>query len=282
MRAALLGIVVSTAAWASGGEAVSLTSGWLSALDLKEVQAVTSADETIVIGSTVDPGQVLLLGLQPGVTTVSVWTGPARRRTDFEVTVSRFATLQPWNGMLQVNAEQPRTLSVPSLVRVAVGDASTCEAIASGPDELELIPRRAGTTSVLVWTGGPGGRHRRQLLVTVVSGGVVRSVDDADAVLTEPLDGRLVLITGERQAIDVPALTHFAVLDATVAQVHLGGRGELIVEGKAAGATRVLAWTGKSRPESHFVVVHPRTRGDPEEGPAPALPPRPLPLSRDL
>jgi Flp pilus assembly secretin CpaC len=264
---------------------VSLTSGWLSALDLKEVHAVTSTDETIVIGSTVDPGQVLLLGLQPGVATVSVWTGTgqARRRTDFEVTVSRFATLQPWNGMLQVDADQPRTLEVPSLTRVAVGDASTCEAIASGPDELELIPRRAGTTSVLVWTGGPGGAHRRQLLVTVVSGGVVRSVDDSDAVLTEPLDGRLVLISGERQAIDIPSLTHFAVLDATVAQVHLGGRGELIVEGKAAGATRVLAWmTGKSRPESHFVVVHARTRCDPEEAPEPPLPPHPLPVSRNL
>jgi Flp pilus assembly secretin CpaC len=218
---------------------------------------------------------VLLLGLLPGATTVSVWS--ASGRTDYPVTVTRFPTLQTWDDMVQLDADHPRTFRVPSLTRVAVGDASMCEAIVTGDGGLELRPRRAGRTAVLVWTGG----HRRQVLVTVVSGGVVRSTDDFDAVLTEPLDGRVVLIAGEQWSLAAPALTQFAVIDPTVARVRVrpGGRGELVIEGQRAGATRVLVWNGKSKPETHFVVVHARSPFDPPEsfewpppGPVPSAP----------
>jgi hypothetical protein len=252
-------MLMSTAAWAGEGEQVSLTTGWLTVLDLKDVQSVTSTDETVAVASRVGRGEVLLLGLVPGVATVSVWTSSGR--TDYPVKVTRFPTLQTWDAMLQLDADHPRSFRVPSLTRVAVGDASMCEALVTGDGELELRPRRAGRTAVLVWTGG----HRRQVLVTVVSGGVVRSSDDSDAVLTEPLDGRLVLIAGEQWSLAAPGLTQFAVLDPEVAQVRAGGRGDLVIEGKRAGATRLLVWNGKSRPETHFVVVHTRTPFDPPE-----------------
>jgi len=280
MRALLLGALLSTTAWAAEGAAVDLTSGWLSVLDLEDVQTATSADPTVAAVAAVDHGQVLLLGVGPGQTTISVWTRGAGRR-EYPVTVTRFTTLQPFDGMLRVSADQRRALRVPSLTRVVVGDAATCDAVLSGPDELELVPRRAGTTTLLVWTGGDGYAHRRLLLVTVESGGVVRSADETDAVLTEPLDGRVVLIAGERATLETPPPLQFAVRDPAVARVHLGRQGELVVEGRAAGATHVLVWTGKPRPESHYVVVHPRDRSDPEQDPG-EDPPSTVPLGQVL
>lgn len=95
MRAWLLGMLVSTAALAGEGAQVRLTTGWLTVLDLKDVRSVTSADETVAVASRVERGEVLLLALLPGATTVSVWS--AWGRTDYPVTVTRFPTLQTWD-----------------------------------------------------------------------------------------------------------------------------------------------------------------------------------------
>lgn len=270
-----LWLAMSTAAWANEGPSVRVTSGWLSVVDVKDVQSVTSADATRVSIVSVSEDQVLLLGAEPGETTISVWSGPARapQRTDYPVVVVSGDSLQPFDGVLKVSVDDRRTVHARSLKRIAIGDASICDAVLTGPDAFVLVPRRPGRTSMLVWTGGDGAAHRKQLLVTVESGGISRTVDELDTVLTEPVVGRLVLIAGEHAIVDVPAaLRQFTIVDSTVAAVRVGHPGEVIVEARAAGATSLLVWTGKSRPESLFVVVHPRAPWEPEDqsGDAPA------------
>ncbi len=260
----VVGSLLASAAGSSGG-ALTLTSGWPSVLDLEAVQSVTSDDVAVVTVAALDQRQVVLLGAVPGVATITVSTGApgAGHRTEYRVTVVREATLLHWDGLVKAHVGRRSRLRIPSVTRVVVGDASMCEAVLEGSDALVLVPRRPGMTSMLVWTGGTSSAHRRRLLVVVESGGVVHVVDDFDAVLIEPFDGRLVLVTGEHAILDVPGATRFAVTDEAVAQVRINLGGALVVEGRSAGATRVLVWTTKAVPEVRFVVVLQRARWEP-------------------
>ena len=167
-------------------------------------------------------------------------------------------------------------MQLPGIARVVVGDASICEANLSGRDALELVPRQPGMISMLVWINGLDAAHRRQLLIIVESGGVARTVDEFDSVLTEPIDGRLVLITGEHAIIPAAGVTQCAMKDSAVAQPRGGHLGELIIEARAEGATWLLLWNGTRRAKKHFVVVHSRSwvEAEPDDGvrnPVPVL-----------
>ncbi len=282
MRAWVLAGLVSTAAWASEGESIRLTAGWVRAFDVKDLQRVRSADPSVLSVTTVEPDQVLLSGVDDGETTLSVWAGTPVERTDHLVVVIRGHALFPFDGLLKVDVDDRRLLHGRALTRVAIGDATICEATLTGSDTLALVPRRPGTTSMIVWADGTTAAHRRQILLTVESGGITRTSEEADATLTEPRSGRLVLVAGEHAILDLPVTTRLAMVDSNVAVARAGEPGEVIVEGRACGATSLLLWNGTHRQVSLFVVVHPRSQRLPEPDDPEELPKRPVPVGNDL
>jgi hypothetical protein len=282
MKAWVLAGLVSTAAWASEGPSIRLTAGWVRALDVKGLQRVRSADPAVLSVTMIEPDQVLLSGVDDGETTLSVWAGSPVERTDHLVVVIRGHTLLPFDGLMKVEIDDRRMLSGRGLTRVAVGDATICEATLTGSETLALVPRRPGTTSLIVWADGTTAAHRRQILLTVESGGIKRTSAELDGTLTEPRSGRLVLVAGEHAVLDLPATTRLAIVDSNVAVARAGLPGEVVVEGRASGATFLQLWAGTHRQVSLFVVVHPRSQAEPEPDDPEESPTLPVPVGSDL
>lgn len=247
-------LLAARLAWA---DEVRLSTGWVRALDVPGVTSASSLEPRVLTVAGVEHDQVVVRGEAPGVTLllVTVATPQGPREEPWRVVVQRAHTVDTWDHLLTVTALEPQTLRTPRLARVVAGDESLCGARLEG-DALVLTPRRPGKTPLLLWLGGLEAKHRRQVLLTVETGNVSRTTDELDAVLTEPLDGRLVLIAGESALVSLPANSRVASADEAVARV-LGVRdGQLVVEGRRAGATWLRVWTDGQRPRAQFVVVH--------------------------
>jgi Flp pilus assembly secretin CpaC len=250
-----------------------LTSGWPAVLDVEGLRSVTVEDPTRASAVLLDDDQLLLVGGVPGQTSITVVSEIEGRLDTVHrgLTVVRGQTFFEQTDLLRAKVAEPRRVRVPGLARVVSGDATLCEVGQVAPDELELLPRRPGVALVLLWAGGSTHTHRRRLLVDITSG-VSRSVDDDDAVATEPVDGRLSLIAGESALLAVPQLTRVGVADPSVLRVRVAADGALLVEGLAGGATHLLLWMADARPQRRFVVVLPHTAAPPpvdEEAPLP-------------
>lgn len=243
---------------------LQLTSGWPTVLDLADVQEVTAVDSKVVLSTRIDERQVLLVGNAPGTTRVTVVVGSAgrTRRVDYQVTVSRWATITAPGQRVDVAVDQPRDLEVAQLRRVVSGDPTICEASLGAGDTLHLLSRRPGQAVLMVWAGGTDAAHRRPLVVTS-QGGVQRTADDVDAILTEPLDGRLALIAGERARVPVPGTRRFESKDPSVAVATLHPSGELLVEARNVGATWVQTWADDGKARRLWVVVNQHSAWDP-------------------
>ena len=221
--------------------------------------------------------QAILLGVMPGETIVSVWANG--QRTDYPILVLRnTSVVQRLDGLVKVGVGHPTELKVKDLKRLELGDASLAEADLAGADTIALKGKRPGTTTLIVWAGGTTAVHRKQLLVTIESGGIARSADEVDQALTEPF-GRLVLLSGEHAIVDVPAANaRFAVKDEGVAVLRMNAMGDLVIEGRGPGATRLLLWKGAKKAKSLFVVVQPRAPADPPVDDPVDVPDGPVPV----
>lgn len=243
---------------------LQLTSGWPTVLDLAEVQEVAVADSQIVLSTRIDEHQVLLVGNAPGTTRLTVTVGAAGhpRRVDYQVKVSRWATFTPSSQRVEVAVDERRTLDIAQLRRVVSGDPTICEASLGAGDTLQLLSRRPGQAVLMLWAGGTDAAHRRTLVVNS-QGGVQRTADDIDAILTEPLDGRLALIAGERARVPVPGTRRFESKDPSVAIATLHPSGELLVEARSVGATWVQTWAADGKAHRLWVVVNHHSAWDP-------------------
>lgn len=261
MRPLVLALLASFPASAAEGVGWRMSSGWQYPIDVPGLERLLSADPTVVSVSSLGPDQATLLGVMPGETVISVWANG--QRTDFPILVLRNTTVvQRLDGLVKAAVGHPTALKVKDLKRVELGDASLADAAIDGADAIALKAKRPGTTTMLVWAGGLTAAHRTQLLVTFEAGGIARSADEVDATLTEPF-GRLVLVSGEHAVVDVPADdARFAVKDEGVAVLRMSALGDLVIEGRAPGATRLLLWKGTKQAKSLFVVVHPRAPAD--------------------
>lgn len=276
MLPTLLAAVLSAA---DPGAPLLLTSGWQAVLDVPEVRAVVIDDPRVVSASDVRDGTVTLLGLVPGETRLWAYTGrpDAPRVLLYPVVVTRFPTLLPFERILPLEVEERRSAKLAGASRIVAADPSVCRVVL-GPDGVELVGRRAGTTTLIAWVEG----RPRYLLLGVRGGAIIPTADELDEELTEPADGRLVLRVGERGIVDAPSgLWRVAMKDSTVASV-VPRAGELVFEGLHVGATRVLTWNAGGKPGSRYVVVLPRALGDqdPVPPPDPTLP-EPVPLPAD-
>jgi hypothetical protein len=259
----MLPLALVLAALPASSLPIRITTGWLTVVDLKGLQHAASADPSIASVLSAKDDQLLLLGAEPGETIIYLTANG--ERSEQPVTVGRGTSLRLDSGFMKLSVGSPMTLKAVSLRRALIGDGLLCDAAVSSADALELTPRRPGMTNLFVWTGGVDALHRHEILVLVESGGVSRSADDLDAVLTEPLTGRLVLITGEHAILDLPPAARFAINDPSVAIASASPRGELVIDARAAGATFLRTFTGSGVPRSTFVVVHAHSPGDPPE-----------------
>lgn len=271
----LMVVLTASTAWAVEGLPWVLTSGWPTVVDVRALRSVKVDDPTHATAVLLDAEQLLLVGGAPGQTRITVVSDDGET-VERGLTVVRGQTFFASTGLLAARVGAPRRVRVPGLTRVIAGDASLCDAVPVSDDELELRPRRPGVALVLVWAGGLTRAHRRELLVDITSGDVRHSVDDDDALVTEPLDGRLVLVAGESALLPAPQVTRVAVGDPSVVRVHAAAGGELVVEALARGATRLYVWTTGPRPQARFVVVHAHVPGEPpvedDGGPSPKPP----------
>lgn len=276
MRPLVLVLLVAFPALAEEGLGWRMSSGWQYPLDVPGLERVTTADPTVVSVSSLGPDQAVLLGVMPGETMISVWANG--KRTDHPILVLRNTTVvQRLDGLVKASVGHPTWLTLKDVKRVELGDGALGEAVQEGADTLTITAKRPGTTTLLVWAGGTTAAHRTQYLVTLESGGIARSSTEVDLALTEPF-GRLVLLSGEYAVVDVPSAgARFAVKDEGVAVLRLAPTGDLVIEGRAPGATRLLLWKGTKQAKSLFVVVHPRAPADPPVDDPIGLPQVPAP-----
>jgi Pilus formation protein N terminal region len=260
MQTLTLGLLLATA----GVTNLKLTMGWPTMLDLADVQSVQSDDPRVVFASRLDDRQVLLLGARPGVTRLVVEVGPAghTRRLEYEARVERWATVTPPGQHVEAEVDVEQVVELAQLQRVVSGDPTICEASLLGADRLRLLSRRPGRAVMMLWVGGTDAAHRRSLVVNA-TGGVERTQDDVEAILTEPLDGRLALIAGEHARVPVPGTRRFESRDPSVAFARLHPSGELLVEARGVGATWVQTWAEDGTPSRLWVVVNHHSAWDP-------------------
>lgn len=239
-------------------EPVALTTGWLGVLDVRDAASVVSDDEAIAFPISVDREQVLLVGGIPGTTTVHVTDAQNHERI-FLVMVGRAQTLVEFEISVRAEAESVQVLPVRNLRRVVVGNPEICDAVVREDGQLELHPLNAGMTTLVGWAGGTDAKHRFHLIVVVEPRGRLRSAEELDAILTEPLENRRVaLIAGERYLMPRANTQRFAVKDERVVVAN-GQGGMVVLTARAAGATRFVSWDANGRETSRFVVVHERS-----------------------
>lgn len=239
-------------------EPMALTTGWLSVLDVQDAASVVSDDEAIAFPISVDREQVVVMGGIPGTTTVHVVDGQNNERV-FLVMVGRAQTLVEFEISVRAESESVQVLPVRGLRRVVVGNPEISDAVVREDGQLELHPLNPGMTTVVGWAGGTSAQHRFHLIVVVEPRGRLRSAEETDSILTEPLENRRVaLIAGERYLMPRANTQRFAVKDEGV--VVANGQGGLVVlTARAAGATRFVSWDANGRETSRFVVVHERS-----------------------
>lgn len=258
----LVALTLAYTARAASPEPVSLTSGWLVVLDVEDASSVFADNEAIAFPIIIDDKQVLLVGGLPGTTQVHVSGGNDVERLFF-VMVGRAQTLVNAEFALTVQAQKPQLVPVRNLRQVVVGNSDVCDAAVSADGRLELNPLNPGMTTLVAWAGGSKKQHRFQMIVIVESNRVKRSVEDFDAVLTDPLEGnRVSMIAGERYLVPRGATKRFGVKDDAV--VVASGEGTMVVlTAQRAGATRLVTWDAKGKVSSRFVVVHERSAPPP-------------------
>ncbi len=174
-RIAALFVVLATSSLAQ--QPLTLAVGAQKSLTIPGMQRVALGDDAIADVKTLGHGELLVIGLAAGHTTLLVWkTGtPAPVRFDLTVTgpglaPSAAAPTAPqditpppsFSPSLQVGQRTTRTAL--NLQRVAIGDPDIADLRVAGT-ALTLEGRHPGTTTVLLWfTDG----HREQWVVTVV------------------------------------------------------------------------------------------------------------------
>jgi hypothetical protein len=268
MKAWVVLLLASAAQAAEQGGPLLLTSGWQVVLEVPEVRAVAIDDPTIVTSGDVRDGHVTLLAAKTGQTHLWAFVGrpEAARVVDYVVVVTRSPMLLPIAHIFSLVVDEHRVMSVPSGMRVEVGDLSICSVVPRD-GAVELTGRRAGTTTLLLWAGG----EYRYAMITVRGGAVVPTADELDEELTEPTDGRVVLRVGERGVYEMPAgVKWVAMRDEQVVGVRPRA-GDLVFEGLRVGATHVLFWDERGKRSSRYVVVLPEAMGD--QNPVPPAPP---------
>ena len=173
-----------------------------------------------------------------------------RKIAAFAVLVATTAFAQAQT--LNVAVAGQRTLKVPGLQRVALGDSSIADVRTIGNDELVLTGSARGQTTLLVWKQGVATPDRYQ--VDVTGPGTVTAPPTAAIDTTPVASFSPTLTVGEKVVKTVPGLQRIAVGDADIADIATGGT-TVTVHGLKVGQTTVLLWHANGQRERWDVKV---------------------------
>lgn len=113
-------------------------------------------DAKIADLKVVGDDQLLVVGMSEGETLLKVWLKGRLDPDEITVRVTRKpAAPNPGEEKLTLKIGTEHVLTIPGVMRIAIGDADLCDVKTIGNDQIKLIPRKAeGDTTMLVWTTG--------------------------------------------------------------------------------------------------------------------------------
>ncbi|GEM_PF-3058065 len=133
----------------------------------------------------------------------------------------------PLPTQLDLTVGAQKTLNIPSLDRIAVGNADIADLRTTGDQGLQVVGMAEGETTLRIWSKGAKNPH--EVKVKVV----------ADGFTLKP---------GEQRVVQFPGLTRAAVGDESIVSVSPVGNDRLMLTaGKEPAKTTLLVWSGDER-----------------------------------
>jgi pilus assembly protein CpaC len=140
---------------------LTLEVGASKVLDLGEVDRVAVGDPQVADIRPVASGQLLVVGVAAGTTTLRVWNKKQLRT--WQITVTPPAPPPANAPAIALKVGQVVSRHVEGLERLAIGDPSVAD-VKPAEDAVELTGRAAGQTTLIVW--GKAGRQELRIDVT--------------------------------------------------------------------------------------------------------------------
>lgn len=151
---------------------------------------------------------------------------------------------------LQLAVGAQKSLTVPGIQRVAVGDPAIADIKTIGHSELLVIGASAGHTTLLVWKRGVQAPEKFDITVSDFAAPAPALAEDT----TPAPSYSPVLKVGEKATRPTPKLVRVAVGDPDVADISTGA-GALTLTGGKPGQTTVLLWFEDGHREAWAVSV---------------------------
>ena len=142
----VFGILVGVKAGAA--ETVEVKVGERRVLEVGDMTRIALGDTELAEVRTLGKSQVEVKGEAPGQTTLLVWR-KSGERLEYTVKVSGEPKT---DETLTLKVGETRSLSIPGVTRVAVGDPGGADIRVEGSGELRVQARKVGETVLLVWT----------------------------------------------------------------------------------------------------------------------------------
>jgi Flp pilus assembly secretin CpaC len=173
-------VLVSPAAQAKeAADAFTLKVGETRRVEVGELKRIALGDPSIADVRTAGSHQLELVGVSPGKTTLLVWLASGERKSYLlQVTGEGKAHPQTRKAQppapevqgdtLTLQAGETRTLRVPGVTRVAVGDPHIADIQVDGKTgDVRVTGGRKGKTTLLVWTRSGDTESRQSHLIDV-------------------------------------------------------------------------------------------------------------------
>lgn len=146
-----------------------------------------------------------------------------------------------------------KSLTLPGIQRVAIGDPAIADVKTIGNNELVLIGTSAGHTTLLVWKTGVSSPEHFE--VTVVGPGSIAPPRPALREENTPgVSFSPTLQVGGKTMRATPLLERVAIGDPSIADLKTGND-MVVLEGLAPGRTNVLLWFSDGHREQWALLV---------------------------
>jgi len=132
---------------AGAAETVEVKVGESRVLEVGDMTRIALGNTQFAEVRTLDGSKVEVKGEAPGQTTLLVWRKSGERQ-EYTVKVTGVKT----DETLTLKVGETRSLSLPGVTRVAVGDPEVTDIRVEGAGEVRVQARKAGETVLLVWT----------------------------------------------------------------------------------------------------------------------------------
>jgi Flp pilus assembly secretin CpaC len=167
------------------------------------------------------------------------------------LTVLAAQTEGPLPTQVQLIPGGQKVLTVPGLTRLAVGNADVADIKALGNNQVLLVGRAPGETTVRIWRQGGSAAFEIKLQVAKGHAPVVAPVPvtiSRPAPASASGEEELTLVKGEKRVLALRGISRIAVGDPEIADVELLGNDKLLLKaGKQVGGTSVIVWMGEER-----------------------------------